>query len=82
MALYHDAAEIYTGDLPTPVKYYSEEMRKNYKQIEAAAEKILVSHHPEYVQVSLEGGKKTNDYIRGKGTYKSGGQDLRAHQVY
>lgn len=47
MALYHDAAEIYTGDLPTPVKYYSEEMRKNYKQIEAAAEKILVSHLPE-----------------------------------
>ena len=46
MALYHDAAEIYTGDLPTPVKYYSEEMRKNYKQIEAAAEKILVSHLP------------------------------------
>ena len=46
-ALYHDAAEIYTGDLPTPVKYYSEEMRKNYKQIEAAAEKILVSHLPE-----------------------------------
>ena len=47
VALYHDAAEIYTGDLPTPVKYYSEEMRKNYKQIEAAAEKILVSRLPE-----------------------------------
>ena len=47
MALYHDAAEIYTGDLPTPVKYYSEEMRKNYKQIEAAAEKILISHLPD-----------------------------------
>ncbi len=47
IALYHDASEIYTGDLPTPVKYYSEEMRKNYKQIEAVAEKILVSHLPE-----------------------------------
>ena len=30
----------------------------------------LKSYNPEYVQVSLEGGKKTNDYIRGKGTYK------------
>jgi 5'-deoxynucleotidase len=47
VALYHDAAEIYTGDLPTPVKYYSEEMRKNYKKIEAAAEKALVSRLPE-----------------------------------
>ena len=32
--------------------------------------KIIKSYNPEYVQVSLEGGKKTNDYIRGKGTYK------------
>ncbi|MBR3715161.1 MAG: 5'-deoxynucleotidase [Clostridia bacterium] len=47
VALYHDAAEIYTGDLPTPVKYYSEEMRKNYKKIEAAAEKALVSRLPD-----------------------------------
>lgn len=30
----------------------------------------LKSYNPEYVQVSLEGGKRTNDYIRGKGTYK------------
>ena len=32
--------------------------------------KKLKSYNPYYVQVSLEGGKKTNDYIRGKGTYK------------
>ena len=32
--------------------------------------KKIKSYHPQYVQVSLEGGKKTNDYIRGKGTYK------------
>lgn len=36
---------------------------------EAVAKKIK-SYNPYYVQVSLEGGKKTNDYIRGKGTYK------------
>ncbi len=32
--------------------------------------KKIKSYNPEYVQVSLEGGKKTNDYIRGQGTYK------------
>ena len=31
--------------------------------------KKIASYGPEYVQVSLEGGKKTNDYIRGKGVY-------------
>lgn len=47
LALYHDASEIITGDLPTPVKYYSEEMRKSYKKIEASAEKMLLSKLPE-----------------------------------
>lgn len=47
LALYHDAAEIITGDLPTPVKYYSEAMRKNYKDIEANAEKMLLSRLPD-----------------------------------
>lgn len=32
--------------------------------------KKIKSYDPYYVQVSLEGGKKINDYIRGKGTYK------------
>ena len=32
--------------------------------------KKIKSYNPYYVQVSLEGGKRTNDYIRGKGTYK------------
>ena len=32
--------------------------------------KKIKKYNPSYVQVSLEGGKKTNDYIRGKGTYK------------
>ncbi|SDB15002.1 radical SAM additional 4Fe4S-binding SPASM domain-containing protein [Pseudobutyrivibrio sp. YE44] len=39
------------------------------------AEKIS-SYNPEYVQVSLEGGKRTNDYIRGKGVYKKVGKAI------
>ena len=31
LALYHDAPEILTGDLPTPVKYYNPEIREAYR---------------------------------------------------
>lgn len=41
-ALYHDASEIFTGDLPTPVKYFTTHMRAVYREIElASAEKLL-----------------------------------------
>ena len=46
-ALYHDAAEVYTGDMPTPVKYFSPEMRSNYKAIEENALSVLLSHLPD-----------------------------------
>ena len=32
-ALYHDASEILTGDLPTPIKYYNPEIKEAYKQV-------------------------------------------------
>lgn len=38
--------------------------------------KKIKEYNPQYVQVSLEGGKKINDYIRGKGTYKSIGKGI------
>lgn len=50
LALYHDSAEAITGDLPTPVKYYSEEIQKAYKVIEKDAEQSLVSMLPEPIQ--------------------------------
>jgi 5'-deoxynucleotidase len=45
-ALYHDAPEILTGDLPTPIKYFSDDMRDTYRQIEAAAAEKLLGHLP------------------------------------
>lgn len=36
LAIYHDAAEILTGDLPTPVKYFSSEISEAYKTVEVA----------------------------------------------
>lgn len=46
-ALYHDAAEILTGDLPTPVKYYNPEIRDAYKQVEAVSADKLAALLPE-----------------------------------
>ena len=46
-AMYHDTSEIITGDLPTPIKYYNPEIKSSYKQIEATAEKELLSMLPE-----------------------------------
>lgn len=46
VAMYHDTSEIITGDMPTPIKYYNDEIKAAYKQIEAAAEKQLLEMLP------------------------------------
>lgn len=45
-ALYHDASEILTGDLPTPIKYYNPEIRVAYKQVERIAGERLLEMLP------------------------------------
>ncbi|MDD3610244.1 MAG: 5'-deoxynucleotidase [Halothiobacillaceae bacterium] len=50
LALYHDASEILTGDLPTPVKYHNESMRGAYKAIERQAEHTLLGLLPEVLR--------------------------------
>ena len=47
-ALYHDASEILTGDMPTPVKYKTEPLRRAYKALErdAAAQLATLAPHP------------------------------------
>ena len=46
-ALYHDASEILTGDMPTPIKYFNPGIQKAYKEVEAVAEQKLVDMLPE-----------------------------------
>ena len=49
-ALYHDATEILTGDMPTPIKYYNPEIRDAYRKVEAVASDKLLSMLPEDLQ--------------------------------
>jgi len=46
-ALYHDATEILTGDMPTPIKYYNPEIRSAYRQVEQVAGDRLLQMIPE-----------------------------------
>ncbi len=60
LALYHDASEIITGDLPTPVKYDNPAIRDAYKQLESVACNKLISMLPEDLQPSYRPYFATN----------------------
>jgi 5'-deoxynucleotidase len=47
LALFHDAAEIITGDMPTPVKYFSPKIRSAYREVESVARDRLLGFLPE-----------------------------------
>ena len=49
-ALYHDASEILTGDLPTPIKYYNPEIKQAYKQVERIAGERLLEMLPQQLR--------------------------------
>lgn len=53
-ALYHDVPEVLTGDLPTPVKYYSEEMRTAFGQVEEKAREKLLANAPALLRGAYE----------------------------
>ena len=53
-ALYHDASEILTGDLPTPIKYYNPEIKDAYKQVERIAGERLLNMLPQELRASYE----------------------------
>ena len=53
-ALYHDASEILTGDLPTPIKYYNPDIKEAYKQVERIAGNRLLDMLPPQLRASYE----------------------------
>lgn len=54
LGLYHDMPEIITGDMPTPVKYHSEEMRQEFLKVEEMACDKLLSMLPEDMRAYYE----------------------------
>ncbi len=54
IGIFHDCTEIITGDMPTPVKYYNDEIISAYKQVERVAGQELLSLLPEDLQGEYE----------------------------
>ena len=54
IALYHDASEVLTGDLPTPVKYFNQDIANAYKEIERIAEHKILEMVPKELQEAFE----------------------------
>ena len=91
-ALYHDAPEIITGDLPTPIKYHNPAIREAYRQVEQVAEEKLLGMLPEdlrpgyraalspaaeTVQTLVRAADKLSAYIKCVEELKAGNDEFR-----
>ena len=47
LGMYHEAAEVITGDMPSPIKYFNPAIRESFKQIERLASDKLATYLPE-----------------------------------
>ena len=54
IALFHDSSEIFTGDLPTPIKYYDAEIMEAYKKVESVASQKLLASLPSELRPSYK----------------------------
>ena len=68
-ALYHDASEILTGDLPTPIKYYNADIKTAYKQVERVAGERLLEMLPaelrsSYAPLVLEDDRELEPIVK------------------
>ena len=53
-ALFHDASEIFTGDMPTPIKYFDTDIMAAYKRVESLASRKLLAALPEEMRPAYE----------------------------
>ena len=60
--MFHDVTEIITGDMPTPVKYYSPAINNSYKELEGIVAKQLLDEIPEDMQYAYEYQLKKSTY--------------------
>ncbi|HGJ5876404.1 MAG TPA: 5'-deoxynucleotidase [Arsenophonus sp.] len=54
LAMYHDASEVITGDLPTPIKYHNPQIANEYKKIEKYAQQKLIDMLPKELQQDFQ----------------------------
>ena len=91
-ALYHDASEILTGDMPTPIKYHNPAIRSAYKDVEALAERKLLTmlprelqsaytpvltEVPQEVETLVKAADKLSAYIKCVEELKAGNSEFR-----
>lgn len=50
IAMYHEVSEIFTGDMPTPIKYFDPKLRSLYGEVESLAQEKMLSTLPERLQ--------------------------------
>ena len=91
-ALFHDASEIFTGDMPTPIKYFDPGIMTAYKKVESVASSKLLSSLPKEMRPAYEellasedagtsaivkAADKLSAYIKCLEELKSGNQEFR-----
>ena len=91
-ALYHDASEILTGDMPTPIKYDNPDIRRAYKEVEAVAEKkllnllpvelqgvyeLILTGHSGETEILVKAADKLSAYIKCVEELKAGNNEFR-----
>lgn len=61
LGIYHDMPEILTGDMPTPVKYFNEEIKTAFQKVENIAANNLLGELPQDLQADFQPLLKKND---------------------